>query len=472
MKKITHFNINLISSLGAATLGVALLGSCASDTEPKLPESSQESKGAFVFATTSQGSGTTTSNVLLTGDRLDEGNLSTIGNGLLNDGATYWVFHKNYLYALTYNQGNAGTTRSYILDSKGALRARDMEYRIKRFTSYGAFNNEIITSSTGDGPSSLADSNGYLPKTLLLSYLDVVNETSRNNDTSSGVYSVENYLGNGEYVTLAGLLQSGNRIFAGVAPMGLSQFGAAYEGGKWVRDGFSDLVRQEAGGSASSAYKKGELPGTQYPDECWVAIYTDSSLLNPTLVRTDKISYPSGRFKSQYYQTVWPDSKGNIYVFSPSYAKTMSDPRQRTSLPAGVCRIPAGSSSFDNYYVNLEAQTHGGNRSFMRVWPAGGSQFLLLMYDRPLTQPNPSATELALFDAEAETLTYVSGLPADLTSFGKSVYASDGKVYIPVNSASNLPAIYSIDLATAKATRGVSIEAVDISGFGFLNPVK
>ena len=41
-----------------------------------------------------------------------KGTVSTVNNGLVNDGATQWVFYKNqYLYALTYNQGNAGTTR-------------------------------------------------------------------------------------------------------------------------------------------------------------------------------------------------------------------------------------------------------------------------------------------------------------------------------------------------------------------------
>ena len=38
-----------------------------------------------------------------------------------------------------------------------------------------------------------------------------------------------------------------------------------------------------------------------------------------------------------------PPSNGDIYVFSPSYAKTMTDPRQQTNLPAGVVRIPNGS---------------------------------------------------------------------------------------------------------------------------------
>ena len=50
-----------------------------------------------------------------------------VNNGLINDGATQWVFHKNYLYALTYNQGNAGTTRSYILDTIGEMKARGTE---------------------------------------------------------------------------------------------------------------------------------------------------------------------------------------------------------------------------------------------------------------------------------------------------------------------------------------------------------
>ena len=44
----------------------------------------------------------------LTAESLDGGNLSAEGTGLVNDGASQWVFHgQDYLYALTYNQGNA-----------------------------------------------------------------------------------------------------------------------------------------------------------------------------------------------------------------------------------------------------------------------------------------------------------------------------------------------------------------------------
>ena len=444
---------------------------CSENDEPANGNADGDGNGKFVFATTVQGSNAT-SYVLLTGESLDNGELSTVNNGLLNDGATQWVFYKDYLYALTYNQGNAGTTRSYILNDKGEMEARSTEYRISRFSSYGTYNDDIITMSTGDGPANLADSKGNLPKTLLVTYLNVYNETTRTNDTSTGLYSMENFLGNGEYVTLAGAEQSGSRLYCGAVPMGLSPYGSSVDNGKWIKPGNEHLVHSEAGGSGSGSYKAGELVGTQYPDECWVAIYDNENLLNPVLAKTDKISTPCGRYRSQYYQTVWTAENGDIYVFSASYAKTMTDAAQKTTLPAGVCRIPAGKTEFDDYYCNIEAQTPGGNRSFMRCWPAGGDCFLMIMYDRSLTEKNPAATELAIFDASSKKLTYVTGMPDNVTSIGKTVYNQDGKVYIPVNVENEQPAIYAINTATAQAVKGVTIAATDITGFGFMTPVK
>lgn len=455
----------------AALLPTVALTACSDDDEPGKGDFPVDGNGKFVFATTVQGSNAT-SYVLLTGESIDEGSLSTVNNGLLNDGATQWVFYKNYLYALTYNQGNAGTTRSYILGNNGQMEARSTEYRISRFSSYGTYDDDIITMSTGEGPAEFEDANGYKPMTLLVTYLNVFNETSRSNNTSTGLYSMENFLGNGEYVTLAGAEQSGSHLYCGAVPMGLSQYGAAYDNGKWIKPGFEHLVHTEAGGSGAGSYKAGELVGTQYPDSCWVAIYDNDTLLNPTLAKTGKISTPCGRYRSQYYQTVWADEKGDIYVFSASYAKTMTDSIQKTNLPAGVCRIPAGSKKFDDYYCNIEEQTPGGNRSFMRCWPAGGSCFLMVMYDRPLTESGFAATDLAIFDASSKKLTYVTGLPENVSSIGKTVYTQNGNVYIPINVENEQPAIYAINTTTAKATKGVSIAATDITGFGYMTPEK
>ena len=432
-------------------------------------------EGERPYVIASQGTfSNTTTNALLTASTLDSGVVG-MDQGLVNDGASYWVFWGGkYLYGLTYNQGNAGTTRSYVMNEDYTLSARSAEYAVRRFTTVGIYNDYIVTTSTGDGPQEYADENGYLPKSLLISLLNVKAETYATNNTLEEHYLAENFLGNGEFVTLAGIEQVGSKIYSAAVPMGLSQYGVKAEGGKWVREGYADLIKRESGGSGSGAYKEGELQWTQYPDECWVAIFDNENFDSKRLIRTDKISYAAGRNKSQYYQMIWRTESGDVYVFSPSYAKTMADERQRTTLPAGVVRIASGTEEFDpSYYVNIEAMADG--RSFLRTWYVGGSKFLMLMYDSVLEPAKTmTATELAIFDAEAATLTPVKGLPAvsSISGFGSTPYAEGGKVYVPVTLTDDYPAIYVIDTESAIATKGLSIQATQISGVGRLEPIK
>ena len=458
----------------AIALTSVVMASCDNSSnqndEPQLPT---EKKSAYVIASSVTASGNTT-HVLLTAESLDEGVVSPINNGLVNDGASQWVFYNNkYLYGLTYNQGNAGTTRSFILNSDGQIEARSSEYAVKRFTTNGIYGDYIMTSSTGDGPTEWNDENGYTPKSFLLSYLHAENETFTTNDTRNEIYLSENFLGNGEFVTLAGILESGGKLYSAAIPMGLSQYGTKAEGGKYVKPGNEDLVKTEAGGQNSGAYKKDELQWTQYPDECWVAIFDDENLNGKKLIKTDKISYACGRQKSQYYQTIWETDNGDIYVFSPSYAKTMTDPRQQTTLDAGVVRIKKGTEQFDDsYYYNIEAQS--GGRSFLRTWYIASNYFLMLMYDRPLTETGFVANQLAVFDASTGKLTAVEGLPSPelISGFGYAPYCENGYAYIAVTTTEGYPAIYKIDPATAAAKRGVEIQVTQITGVGRLNTIN
>ena len=163
---------------------------------------------------------------------------------------------------------------------------------------------------------------------------------------------------------------------------------------------------------------------------------------------------------------------GDVYVFSPSYAKTMKDARQQTTLPAGVVRIPNGQEDFDSYYCDLEKQS--GGKSFLRCWHIADDYFLLLMYDRPLTETGFEAKELAVFKAESKKLTYVTGLPsADLISgFGNTLYAENGYAYMAVTTTDGYPAVYKIDPSSATATKGVAVEATQITGIGKLSPLN
>ena len=454
---------------------IALLATmaCEVNNPHQKPSPDNGSERPYVIASEGTFSNTTT-NALLSASSLDGGVIG-MEQGLVNDGASYWVFWGDkYLYGLTYNQGNAGTTRSYVMNADYTLSPRSAEYAVRRFTTVGVYGNYVMTTSTGDGPQEMADENGYLPKAILVSLLNVEDETYTTNNTLEEQYLSENFLGNGEFVTFAGLEQVGSKLYTAAVAMGLSQYGVKSGDGKWIRDGYEDLVKTEAGGSGSGSYKEGELQWTQYPDECWVAIFDDETLSGKRLLRTDKISYAAGRYNSQYYQMVWATDGGDIYVFSPSYAKTMSDERQRTSLPAGVVRIKAGAEDFDaDYYVNLEQLTDG--LSFQRTWYIGGDKFLMLMYDSVL-EPGKTmvANRLAIFDAATSEFKYVEGLPSaeHISGFGNEPYVEDGKAYVTLSLTNDYPSVYVIDTHTAAATKGLTVQATNLRAVGRLSPLN
>ena len=454
---------------------IALLATmaCEVNNPHQKPSPDNSSERPYVIASEGTFSNTTT-NALLSASSLDGGVIG-MEQGLVNDGASYWVFWGDkYLYGLTYNQGNAGTTRSYVMNADYTLSPRSAEYAVRRFTTVGVYGNYVMTTSTGDGPQEMADENGFLPKAILISLLNVEDETYTTNNTLEEQYLSENFLGNGEFVTFAGLEQVGSKLYTAAVAMGLSQYGVKSGDGKWIREGYEDLVKTEAGGSGSGSYKEGELQWTQYPDECWVAIFDDETLSGKRLLRTDKISYAAGRNKSQYYQMVWATDGGDIYVFSPSYAKTMSDERQRTSLPAGVVRIKAGAEDFDaGYYVNLEQLTDG--LSFQRTWYIGGDKFLMLMYDSVL-EPGKTmvANRLAIFDAATSEFKYVEGLPSaeHISGFGNEPYVEDGKAYVTLSLTNDYPSVYVIDTHTAAATKGLTVQATNLRAVGRLSPLN
>lgn len=444
--------------------------SCDNDDPVIDDDDDEEVISNYVIATTSVTSSGDASYHLLTSDKLNDGTITSVNNGFEVESGTYWVYYQDkYLFRLVYRQGSPGVSSSYVLNDQGGVTVRNKVYEIKRLTSYGTYKNYIITSSTGDLGTDYADENGYLPKGFLFSYLDVEEETYSSN---SEVIMAENYLGNGEFVTLAGILESNNKVYSAAIPMGLSQYGVKAEGGKYVK--YPDLVKTESGGSGSGAYVKGELQWTQYPDEAWVAIYNNETLTNPTLIKTDKISYACGRSRSQYYQTIWAADNGDVYVFSPSYAKTQTDDRQKTTLPAGVVRIKAGTQEFDDsYYCNLEDLT-GGN-SFLRCWHLTDDYFLLLMYDVPFVEgfnaTTTVASRLAIFKGDSKQLTYVTGLPSpdNIGGFANTPYTEDGIAYVAVTPADDSsPAVYSIDPATAVATKGLTVQVKQIDAIGKL----
>jgi len=450
----------------ALALGCIIFASCDKEDSPidnnENPPVDQ-SLSTFVISATVDGA-----NYLLTSDDLAGGELTTVGAGKETDPGTFWMYHGDkYLFRLVYNQGGAGLSSSYELGNDGRIIDRDGQYEIRRFTTMGIHGDYLITTSTGALGSQNAETisgNGYIPRGFLVNDINMNNETI---GTNAEERWAEDYFGNGEFVTFAGLLEANGKIYTAPIPMGMSHYGVVVHEDK-IR--YPDLIRTESGGSGSGSYTAGELQWTQYPDEAYLAIYNDKSFSNPILLHTDKISYASGRQASQYYQMIWSADNGDVYVFSPSYAKVMSDDRQKTTLPAGVMRVKAGATEFDSsYYVNIEEQSNGAG--FLRSWHISGDYFLLMMYDRPFSEAGYAATRLAVFKGDTGVLTYINGLPAveTITSFANTPYFESGKIFMPVMVTGQDPAIYVIDAATATATKGVSVKANSISSVGKLS---
>lgn len=455
---------NLMRGLAALSL-CAAFAACSDDetVTPAVPDSGA-ARSAYVIAGQTAGASGTAA-YLVTAASLDSGKVSTVGNGFETDytSATTWVFFgQDYLYRLAYNYGSAGTTAAYYLGADGQLHQRPKEYNILNFTTYGIYGHKIIAADASSATDT-QDAEGNSAYGVHFSVIDVDAETA-----STRTLITEDFLGNKERVMFSGLLEANGKIYTAVVPLGLSPYGVAAGG---VLPGNEDLVNTTSGGSGGGSYEAGTLTNTQYPDECWVAVFDDDTFTQPTLIKTDQLSWAAGRMRSAYYQTIWAADNGDVYVFSPSYAKSNSDPRQQTRHNSGVMRIKAGATSFDASYPMFDIEAASGGHALYRCWHVTGDCFLLQMYTQGLNVQGKGTTRMALYDGESRRFRYVTGLPdADvISSFSKSPYTENGLCYVTVVTTDGaLPTIYAIDPVTATATAGLTVEADEIGAVGKL----
>jgi hypothetical protein len=419
-------NVFLSVMAAATALFAASCDKNNDDVDPVIEE-----QGSFVIAASSDEAA-----YLLQHDRLDGGELTIVNSGLETESATAWIFTPDhrYLYRLVYNQGNAGTGSSYLLDDQGQIRERGVKFEItNRFTTYGPYGPYIITAAAG--ATSLSDQAGNLQQGVTFTLLDTEAQT-----LSTQTISTENYLGNGEYVTFSGIVDGGGKLFTAVCPIGVSAYGVA--------QGVADEVRTT----------------TNYPDSVWVAIYSNMRFENPKILRDDRLSYAASRYRSQYYSNIVADDRNNIYVFSSSYDS-------RTTKKSGAIRIKAGAEEFDkDYYFDIE--TAAGGIHLFKVWHITGDYFLLQTYSTETVAIMGETKKLAVVNMASKTLAWVTGLPAieNIGSFGATPCVDKGKIYLPVVSVNdgNQPAIYTIDPVTASATKGTVVTCTSIGAVGQL----
>ncbi|MDR2138729.1 MAG: DUF4374 domain-containing protein [Tannerella sp.] len=421
---------NVFLSLMAT--GALLVASCSKDNGDEIDQVEPEETGSYVIAASSG-----EASYLLQTDKLDNGELTIVNSGLETETGTSWLFHGGkYLYRLVYNQGNAGTGSSYFINANREIEERGNRFEItNRFTTYGSYGKYIITAAAG--ATDRKDEAENIEQGVTFTILDTEAET-----LATKTISTENFLGTGEYATFSGIVDVNGKLFTAVCPVGVSAYGVAH-------------------GAAEAT-----ATTTAYPDSVWVAIYNNTNFENPKILRDDRLSYASSRYRSQYYSNIVTDDRDNIYVFSSAYDS-------RTTKKSGVIRIKAGTEEFDkDYYFDIQSAAEG--RHLFKVWYVSEDYFLFQMYTtEAMTITAGSTNRLAVFNAASATFTWVMGLPPveAIGSFGSTPYAENGIFYMPVVPVDGgQPAVYAIDVKTATATKGVTVTCTSIGAVGKLYP--
>lgn len=355
-----------------------------------------------------------------------------------------WIFNDTYAVGLVYNQGDPGIGLGYKANSNKTI-SKVGDFQItSRFTSYGFYDAYALTSVGGQ---TWADEDG--------NYATYEDGTQRKDaaifnvinlgafSLTEKVYPTYQMTGNNEQATFSGIVDMGNGEF--LTGMVVSQA----------------IDESATGGSSTGVINS--------PDSVWVASFSLDANLNPVLnriYRDNRLSYSSGRYRSQYYSQISKADDGTVYVFSGSYEST-------TTKPCGALRINSGATEFDqSYYFNIEAQSSGYR--FRRVWHIMGDYFMLEFYNEtgsPTSTLNP-ATQYGIVNMTTQSFTWVTGLPHmnNIGSTGLPVTYND-KLYLPVveNADDSIPTIYIIEPTTGVATAGLQVTgASTIRSVGYM----
>jgi hypothetical protein len=419
-------------------LSISLI-SCDNNNDNPTPEPEPESETSSFFLSVN---GESAAYIMLA-DSLNNGELSIQNNKkTLEQTGHTWIFNENPSAAigLIYQQGDPGIGLGFGINENGALKELRSFQISSRFTSYGFFDRYALTSvggqtvvnSAGD---TLRDGSGNpYSDGVTFNFIDLNNNLISQEKTIRTL----NITGNGEQATFSGIVDMGNGEF--LTGLVVSQ----------PKD-------PNAGGGAST--------GTvTYPDSVWVAAF-DANLNLKRIYRDNRISYSSGRFRSQYYSQIGKAADGSVYVFSGSYENT-------ATKPCGALKINKNATAFDpSYYFNIEEKTNG--HRFRKVWHVSGNYFMLELYNDDKNTPitvTSVATQYGIVDMAAKSFKWVTGIPTKdkITGTGLPM-AYNGKMYFPIVEEGEYPAVYIIDPVTGAAQKGVSIRgATSLNAIGRL----
>jgi hypothetical protein len=159
------------------------------------------------------------------------------------------------------------------------------------------------------------------------------------------------------------------------------------------------------------------------------------------------------------------DEGGNLYTVSPSsYAAGYTS----VSKSSGILRVNAGESEFDtNYFFDVEAVS--GYKVLTAAYAGNGMAVARVAANETeeeiggwgafkVTVPR---LKVAVLDLVNKTVTDVVDIPRHGGQYATPFFIEDGTVTMSINDGENVN-LYQIDPQTATATKGASVDGIEV----------
>lgn len=363
---------------------------------------------------------------LLTATSLEEGMITTEGNGVEQDGTyRYYTTAGSKFFSMLYGQGNPGAVTVYELDDKGKLQLLT-NFQTETVQAFAAVNDDILmikNSRSIDAPTSY----WYQVSTQSLMI------------TNSGQFDSKALANNGELAHFSWITQVGNKVFAP----------------------YFSIKASDAGGWS-----------TDFPDSAWIAVYAYPDMQLEKVIKDNRTSSIGLYFIDGLAKT----ESGDVYAFSPANTIKLTTDGQafNGTKPSAITRINSGTTEFDqSYYFDVEAAANGYTIS---SWIYVGNNIVVASMSAPADKSQwGGASKLAVINLATKSFSWVSGLPApeSITFVTTTNYSPlDGKTaYIGITTNDAKSFVYQVDATTAVATKGLEVKGGEITAIQWL-PAK
>ncbi|UZD22881.1 DUF4374 domain-containing protein [Algoriphagus halophytocola] len=405
-------NFNYFYAFAAAlTLGFS---SCDSD-DPEPGPVAPVAESRFIIASTPLASDGV-ADYLLTAESLTEGTVSTVGNGVEQDGTyRYYVTHKNKFFSMLYGQGNPGAVTTYELNAEGALEKLS-DFQSETVQAFGPMNDDIVMAKISRNSADPLASWYRLDADQLQIVAD-------------GKWDQAEIANNGEQAFFTWVTQVGDKLFAPYFSIKAC-----------CNDRF----------------------GTVYPDSAWIAVFDYPSMELNKVIKDNRTSF-IGRY---FLSGLEVDEMGDTYAFSPSIAS--SNGAMTSTLPSAFTRIKAGELEFDQfYYFNVEeladdyyitAKTYAGNGKFILTMNKEKGAYT-------------TGNRFGVADVYNKTFTWVTGAPSESEIVNVTINnysAKNGLAYIGITTETG-SWVFEFNANTATAKEGLKVEGGVITAISKLD---